>query len=102
VEASGATEKMPRAKEDSSVKSMSIKEIKAQLDSLTSRLKEYECTLGLRHNDGSNFLTDGLRLSQEVEILKKQNVALRRENEALRKELAACCPDAAHQCCPNS
>jgi hypothetical protein len=73
---------------------MNMREIRAQLDSLTAKLKEYEGLAGIRRTDGTNFLSDGLRLSQEVEILKKQNLALLRENEALRKELTACCPGA--------
>ncbi|HEY3837282.1 MAG TPA: hypothetical protein VGL72_11955 [Bryobacteraceae bacterium] len=72
---------------------MNIKEIKEQLDLLTAKLREYESAAERHHVNGSNFIAAGLRLSQEVEILQKQNLALRRENEALRQELAVSKPD---------
>ena len=79
---------MARPKEDSIVKQMSIKEIKAQLDLLTAKLKEYESEAARCTVNTCKFVSDGLRLSQEVEILQKQNDALRQENEALRKQLS--------------
>ena len=79
---------MAKAKEDSVAKRINIKEIRAQLDLLTAKLKEYECEASRCALAGCKFLGDGLRLSQEVEILQKEIVALRQENEALRAQLA--------------
>lgn len=70
------------------VKRLSIREIKAQLDLLTVKLKDYECDAGRCKAMDCTFVSDGLRLSQEVELLKKDNIELRKKNEALRKRLA--------------
>ena len=54
-------------------------------DILTAEAKQSEC-------DGFSFvhkvLSDGLRLSQEVELLKKQNSALLQELDQLRAVVA--------------
>jgi hypothetical protein len=76
---------MAKPKENPFAKRITIKEVKAQLDLLTVKLKEYEaarCTVS-----GCNFVADGLRLAQEVELLQKQVAVLQEENKDLRKQL---------------
>jgi hypothetical protein len=80
---------MAKAKEDPIAKRINIKDIKAQLDLLTARLKEYECDAARCAVRDCNFVSDGLRLSQEVEVLQREIAALRRENAALKKRLVA-------------
>jgi len=78
---------MPREKEASVGPRTSIREIKAQLELLTAKLKEYEnarCSVG-----ECNFVSDGLRLSQEVEILRRQKNILEEENRGLKQQLAS-------------
>jgi len=78
---------MPKEKEASVGTRISIREIKAQLELLTAKLKEYEsarCSVA-----ECNFVSDGLRLSQEVEILRRQNAILEEENKALKQQLAS-------------
>jgi hypothetical protein len=78
---------MPRPREAPDGTRVNIREVKAQLDLLTAKLREYEsarCSV-----TGCNFVSDGLRLSQEVEILQKEIIALREENEVLKRKLSA-------------
>ena len=75
---------MAKAKEEP-VKRISIREIKAQLDLLTAKLKAYECDTERCAVSGCKFVSDGLRLSQEVELLQKENAKLRKENEILKR-----------------
>jgi len=78
---------MPKEKEASVGTRISIRDIKAQLELLTAKLKEYEnarCSVG-----DCNFVSDGLRLSQEVEILRRQNNMLEEEIKDLKQQLAA-------------
>ena len=75
---------MEKANPNPPAKRMSIKEIKSQLDSLTAKLKEFENNGSHCSVHGCKFVSDGLRLSQEVELLQKENTALRKENETLR------------------
>jgi hypothetical protein len=64
-----------------------IAEIKLQLEAVTARLKELE-SLGERCTAaGCRFISDGLRLSQEVELLRRENAALLAENSALKVAL---------------
>lgn len=78
---------MPNAKQDPVVRRTTIKEIKTKLELLTAKLKDYESGTARCTVSGCKFVSDGLRLSQEVEILRKQNAVLRNENEALKKQL---------------
>jgi hypothetical protein len=78
---------MPNAKQDPVVRRMNIKEIKAKLELLTAKLKDYESGTARCTVSGCKFISDGLRLSQEVEILRKENAVLRIENEVLKKQL---------------
>ncbi len=78
---------MPKVKLDPA-KQMNIRAIKAQLDLLTAKLKAYECEANRCSAADCMFVSDGLRLSQEVEILQKRNAELRQENESLKKLLA--------------
>lgn len=66
-------------------KRLSIKEIKIQLDVLTARLKEYEQEANRCTMTGCKFISDGLRMSQEVEQLQRENATLRKEIETLRQ-----------------
>ena len=78
---------MAKAKLGSAVKRTNIKEIQAKLELLTAKLQAYECEAARCTVAGCKFISDGLRLSQEVEILRRQNVALREENEVLKRQL---------------
>jgi len=69
-------------------KRISPREITEQLGVLAEKLKQYECDFSHCPTEGCKFVFDGLRLSQEVEILQKQNAALLKENELLKKQLA--------------
>jgi hypothetical protein len=86
---------MPRAKDGPAVKQIDINAIKDQLDRLTARLKDYESDASHCTVSGCKYVDDGLRLSQEVEILRKQNAALLEENAILRARLSNCAPEAA-------
>lgn len=70
------------------VKRTDIREIKSQLDLLTAKLKQYEC--GSLHcpHAGCTYVSVGLRLSQEVEILRRQNLALAEEISLLKCQLS--------------
>jgi hypothetical protein len=76
---------MAKAKEDP--ERIQIQEIKAQLAALTAKLKQYESNAALDDPQGGTLVSDGLRLSQEVEMLRRENDGLRKENEALKKQL---------------
>ena len=78
---------MTKTKVDPFAKRTNIKEIKAQLDLLTTKLREYESDAARCTSSHCRLMTDGLRLSQEVELLQKENVALRHENRTLKLEL---------------
>ncbi len=78
---------MTKSNVDPFVKRTNIKEIKAQLDLLTTKLKEYESDAARCTSSHCRLMTDGLRLSQEVELLQKENTALRKENRTLKIEL---------------
>jgi septal ring factor EnvC (AmiA/AmiB activator) len=67
---------------------MSIAEVKRKLDSLTAKLKEFESDAGRCTAQGCSFISDGLRLSQEVEVLRREIAGLREENTALKQQLA--------------
>ena len=71
------------------VRRSGIKEIRAQLDLLTIKLKEYENIIRRCHATDCEFICDGLRLSQEVEILRKEVSTLREENLSLKQRLSA-------------
>jgi len=78
---------MPKDNPDSVVKRTSLRDIRARLDGLTAKLQDFE---GRHHSStrGSTLVADGLRLSQEVELLRKENAALREEVAALKEQLA--------------
>jgi nicotinamide riboside kinase len=78
---------MPNPKVDAATRT-GIREIKGQLDLLNAKLKRYECDLTLCPPTGCKYVSDGLRLSQEVEILRKQNTELIEENRALKRQLS--------------
>jgi hypothetical protein len=69
------------------VKRLNIKEIRAQLDLLTAKIKQYESTGSQCTVSGCKFISDGLRLSQEVELLQRENAALRAEVKTLKARL---------------
>ena len=76
---------MPKPKPDDLNRPKPAKSLKAQLDLLTAQLKGQQrvrCTFS-----DCPWASDGLRLSQEVDVLQKQNEALRRENENLKQQL---------------
>jgi len=64
-----------------------IAEIKLQLEAATARLRELESHGERCTTAGCRFVSDGLRLSQEVELLRKENAALLAENSALKVAL---------------
>ena len=70
------------------VKRSGIREIRGQLDLLTAKLSEYESDVTRCPRAACQCLSHGLRLSQEVEILRKQNSALMEENRALKGQLS--------------
>ena len=78
---------MAKPQHDPKVKRTNITQIKTQLALLTAKLKEYECNGDRCTISGCKFVSDGLRLSQEVEILRKENISLREENALLKKKL---------------
>ncbi len=76
---------MAKAKEDP--ERIQIQEIKGQLAALTAKLKRYESNAVLGEGHPGELVSDGLRLSQEVEMLRRENDALRKDNEALKRQL---------------
>jgi hypothetical protein len=74
---------MSKEKQAPAGKPVNIK-VKARLDLVTAKLKQQESEANRCTVSNCKFISDGLRLSQEVELLQKQNVALRAENELLR------------------
>jgi hypothetical protein len=80
---------IPKLEEQPRPGRVSIKQLKEQLDRLTVKLKQYEDNGSRCLSGPCLYLSDGLRLSQEVEVLRKQNAALSEENGRLREELSA-------------
>jgi hypothetical protein len=70
------------------VKPTDIREIKIQLDRLTAKLKQYEFEALHCPHTRCIYVFDGLRLSQEVEILRRQNIALTEEIGFLKRQLS--------------
>jgi hypothetical protein len=64
-----------------------LREIKCQLDLLNARIQSYEGKIAHCTSECA-IVADGLRLSQEVEILRRENLALTAENESLKRDLA--------------
>ena len=75
---------MPKPKPEDLNKPRPARSLRAQLELLTAQLRDQQrvrCTFS-----DCPWASDGLRLSQEVDILQKQNEALRRENEELKQQ----------------